>query len=54
MERTEFPRTVGLVRPFDEDWFMKLERTRDRLMNVADEDLEPMNDADGEPSSTAP
>ncbi len=31
-----------------DDWFDKLERTRDRLMNVADEDLEPMTDADGD------
>jgi hypothetical protein len=32
-----------------DDWFMKLVRTKDRLANAADEDLEPMTDADGEP-----
>ncbi len=31
-----------------DDWFLKLERTRDRLMHVDEEDLPPMNDADGE------
>ena len=32
-----------------EDWFLKLERTRDRLAKVDEENLEPMTDADGEP-----
>jgi hypothetical protein len=47
-ERT-FPVPEGWSGLSMEAWFEKLERTRDRLMNVADEDLEPMNDADGEP-----
>jgi hypothetical protein len=32
-----------------EDWFLKLEQTRDRLMHADEEDLEPMSDEDGEP-----
>lgn len=32
-----------------DDWFLKLERTRDQLMHVDEQELEPMNDADGEP-----
>jgi len=47
-ERT-YPLPSGWSDLSMEDWFLKLERTRDRLMNVNDEDLEPMNDADGEP-----
>ncbi len=32
-----------------EDWFFKLESLRERIMHADEEDLEPMNDADGDP-----
>src|SRR5262245_32642058 len=51
-ERT-YPIPAGWSDLSLEDWFMKLERTRDRLMHVDDEDLEPMDGPDGEPLDPA-
>ncbi|HEX6767435.1 MAG TPA: DUF6620 family protein [Polyangiaceae bacterium] len=48
-----YPMPAGWSDLSMEDWFLKLERTRDRLMHVDEEDLEPMNDADGEPLEPA-
>jgi hypothetical protein len=48
---TVYPIPAGWSGLSVEEWFLKLERTRDRLMNVDQEDLEPMTDEDGEPLS---
>lgn len=46
---TTFPVPAGWSDLSVDDWFLKMERTRDRLMHADEEDLEPMNGADGEP-----
>lgn len=46
---TVFPLPAGWSDLSVEDWFLKLERTRERLMHADEEDLAPMNGPDGEP-----